>query len=87
MSTDATVQNAVARGTPSARCSCARFVSEMATLPQGAAMDRDGLTDRVERLELTVLGLQDLPDRMTALEHRTGLVEAQILQLRIEMQA
>ena len=43
------------------------------------------LSDRVERLEKTVEGLQTLPAQVAALGERVGAVETQILQLRAEM--
>ena len=43
------------------------------------------LSDRVERLEKTVEGLQTLPADVAALGERVGAVETQILQLRTEM--
>jgi hypothetical protein len=43
------------------------------------------LSDRVERLEKTVEGLQTLPAQVAALGERVGAVETQILQLRGEM--
>jgi hypothetical protein len=43
------------------------------------------LSDRVERLEKTVEGLQTLPAEVAALGERVGSVETQILQLRAEV--
>ena len=43
------------------------------------------LSDRVERLEKTVEGLQTLPAQVAALGERVGSVETQILQLRTEV--
>ncbi len=45
------------------------------------------LSDRVERLENTVEGLQTLPADVAALGERVGSVETQILQLRTEMRS
>ena len=43
------------------------------------------LSDRVERLEKTVEGLQTLPAEVAVLGERVGSVETQIVQLRGEM--
>ena len=43
------------------------------------------LSDRVERLEKTVEGLETLPAAVAALGDRVGSVETQILQLRSEV--
>jgi hypothetical protein len=43
------------------------------------------LSDRVERLEQTVEGLQTLPAQVAVLGERVGSVETQIVQLRGEM--
>ena len=48
-------------------------------------MADDLLSDRVERLEKTVEGLQTLPAEVAALGERVGSVETQILELRAEM--
>jgi hypothetical protein len=50
-----------------------------------ALVDQHTLTEHVEKLELRVDALQELPGRMTALETRVGAVEEQILHLRGEM--
>ena len=43
------------------------------------------LSDRVERLEKTVEGIQSLPAKVAELGDRVGRVETQIVQLRAEM--
>jgi len=43
------------------------------------------LSDRVERLEKTVEGLQTLPAEVAVLGERVGSVETQIVQLRAQM--
>ena len=43
------------------------------------------LSDRVERLETTVEGLQTLPAQVAALGERVGSVETQILQFRADV--
>jgi hypothetical protein len=48
-------------------------------------MAHETLTERVQRLELTVEGLQALPGRFGTLETRVAGVEDQILHLRTEM--
>jgi chromosome segregation ATPase len=50
-------------------------------------MPRESLTDRVERLESAVEGLQTLPAAVAALGERVGSLEAEISQLRTEMRA
>ena len=45
------------------------------------------LVKRVETLENTLGTLETLPKRMDAFEARLGLVEGQIVQLRVEMHA
>ncbi len=52
---------------------------------RGGVMPGDSLTDRVERLEKTVDGLQTLPAEVAALGERVGLVEVQVSELRTEM--
>ena len=45
----------------------------------------DSLTERVERLEVTVEGLASLPAEVREIKERVGSVEVQLVQLRGEM--